>query len=234
MNSHVLPLLLLCSIHSAHRHAHTNYNIKEHASSNDVCWNWVIDLLGKCSPMCLKLWYHVSYKDLHKCKEVTNLHKVFESCINWLRILNMHGIGALRCNKLLVGWQFKYIHVWYVKITAHQIKACRGCRSWDSVYNDGKSIRRVWILHTLECEGFLSDRRGGNWSVALQQVDICWPSHIKGALWNFLFLHSHHNALCISLRSEKHADFIPHETFVKQEWAQYKRNWDPLVKTLLY
>lgn len=94
----------------------------------------------KCSRMYSKLSYYVSYNDPHRCKEATDLHKIFENIIHWL--INYWiciALEAVRCNKLLVGWQFKYFHVRYIKITAHKI-------SWGSIYNDGKNIHGIWML----------------------------------------------------------------------------------------
>lgn len=74
--------------------------------ANDTCWSWVIDLIGKC----LKLWYimpYVSYNDLHKCKEATNLHKILENCIHWLR--NERICMQLEHGRVTI----KYIHVQY-------------------------------------------------------------------------------------------------------------------------
>lgn len=90
----------------------------------------------KCSCMCSKLSYYVSYNDPHRCKEATDLHKIFENIIQWL--INYWiciALEAVPCNKLLVGWQFKYFHVRYIKITAHKI-------SWGSIYNDGEKHPR--------------------------------------------------------------------------------------------
>lgn len=61
---------------------------------------------------------------------------------------------------------------------------------------------------------------------ALQQQDIGRPPKVRGALGSFLVnkqmltLHSLfftiHNALCVSLRSDSHADLLPPETFANQ------------------
>lgn len=76
----------------------------------DICWDCVIDLLVECAHMCLEPWYYVGYNELQNARKqpiyIRSLKiKTFE------KLLNMHEIGTLRCNKLLAGWQFEYMHV---------------------------------------------------------------------------------------------------------------------------
>lgn len=69
------------ALRSAHRHAHANYNIKDHAPPR----RRLNVKLSICRESARSSWDHVSSNDLRKCKEATDLHEILENRIHWLR-----------------------------------------------------------------------------------------------------------------------------------------------------